>query len=378
MGIYERLGLRTVINANATRTDLGGSLMPPHVLAAMAEAGNSFVDMHDLQRTVSRRIAEVTHNEAALVCTGCSAGLFLSTLACMTGNDSAALLRLMSEGPTALRRTEVVVHAAHRNPYDPALTLAGAQIVQVGNVWQTFDWELQGILSDRTAAVFYFAGNPQRSQGALPLEAVIEIAHSAKVPVVVDAAAQLPPPENLWRFTQMGADLVVFSGGKGLRGPQASGVIVGRRELIDACAMHAAPNQRLARPMKVGKEEMVGLLTAIEWYLGLDQAEVLSRAEQTVAGWVDALGSLPGVTARRVFPSEAGQPLPRAAVQFDQALNLSGTSVASALWAGDPPISVAVADESGIFLNPETLKPGEEIIVAERLTALVAGSSGSR
>jgi L-seryl-tRNA(Ser) seleniumtransferase len=375
VGIYERLGVRTVINANATRTDLGGSLMPAPVLDAMREAAGSFVDMHELQRAVSARLAEITRNEAALVSNGCAAGLFLGTLACMTGDDLGALARLMEGGAAAMPRNEVVIHAAHRNPYDPAIRLTGARIVQVGNVWQTFDWELAAALGERSAAVLYFYGNRQRSQGALPLETVIEIAHAANVPVLVDGAAQLPPVDNLWRFTQMGADLAFFSGGKGLRGPQASGLIVGRRDLVNACAIHAAPNQRFGRPMKVGKEEMVGLLAAVELYVAMDQAEFRAKAEAVVGGWVDHLGGIPGVVARRDFPSEAGQSLPRAHVAFTTPVGLTGEGVRDALLSGTPSISVAVADGGGIFLNPETLQPGEDRIVSDRLMELIRSAT---
>ena len=378
MGIYEKLGVRTVINANATRTDLGGSLMPAPVLDAMREAAGSFVDMYELQRAVSARLAQVTHNEAALVSNGCAAGLFLGALACMTRDDLGVVARLMEQGPAALQRSEVVIHAAHRNPYDPAIKLAGASIVQVGNVWQTFDWELAGALGERTAAVFYFYGNRQRSQGALPLEKVIEIAHAANVPVLVDGAAQLPPVENLWRFTQMGADLAFFSGGKGLRGPQASGLIVGRRDLIDACALHAAPNQRLGRPMKVGKEEMVGLLAAVELYVAMDQADFRAANEAVVAGWVEVVGTIPGVVARRDFPSEAGQSVPRAHIAFAPPIGITGAGVSAALLAGTPSISVAVADDGGVFLNPETLAPGEDRIVADRLVEVIRSATQGR
>jgi D-glucosaminate-6-phosphate ammonia-lyase len=375
VGIYEELGLRRVINANATRTDLGGSLMPQPVLDAMNEAAGAFVDMYALQSAVSGRLAEVTHNEAALVCTGCAAGLFLATLGCMTGNDLGALARLMDEGVASLRRNEIVVHAAHRNPYDPAIKLAGARMIEVGNVWQTFDWELAAALNERTAGVFYFYGNRQRSQGALPLETVIDIAHAQNVPVVVDGAAQLPPAENLWRFTEMGADLALFSGGKGLRGPQASGLMVGRRELVNACALHAAPNQRLGRPMKVGKEEMVGLLAAVEYYLALDQSDVQAKAEAIVARWVEKLGEVPGVNARRDFPSEAGQSLPRAYVSFRPPVELTGENVRDALLAGTPAVSVAVADDGGLFLNPETLQPGEDRIVCDRIIEVIRSAT---
>ncbi len=211
--------------------------------------------------------------------------------------------------------------------------------------------------------MYYFAG-AHLASGAVPIEQVIELAHKHGVPVVVDAAAQLPPPENLWRFTRdYGADLAVFSGGKGLRGPQSSGLIVGSRDLIEVARAHGAPNQHRGRAMKVGKEEVVGLLAAIERYLLLDQSELSEQYEQMVRTVLDAVAEVPGVTGTRDWPSEAGQPIPRARIQ----VGASAQDVQRALWDGSPRIAVAVGGESDLLINPETLNPGEEIIVAERL-----------
>jgi L-seryl-tRNA(Ser) seleniumtransferase len=366
MGIYEDLGIRRVINANANLTRLGGSRMPPEVLVAMHEAAGAFVDMFDLQRAVSERIAALTHNEAALVCTGASAGLVLSALACMTGEDKQAIARLLARGPKAMARREIVMQCAQRIPYDPALKLAGGRIVEIGNALQTFDWELEAVLNERTAAVLYVAG-AHLARGALPLERVVDVAHAHGVPVIVDAAAQLPPPDNLWRFTHLDADLVLFSGGKALRGPQSSGLIVGRRQLIEACGLHASPNQRLGRPMKVGKEEMIGLLSAVELYLKRDHAAHADRCEQIAAEWIEALNRLPGVGARRDFPGEAGQPLPRVLVTLDPALGFGSADVRQTLLAREPAIDVAVADANSLYLNPDCLEPGEETLVLESL-----------
>ena len=376
MGYYEELGVRRLINADATLTRLGGTRMPRPVLEAMLDAAESFVDMHDLQLKVGRRIAELTNNEAAFVCTGASAGIFLATLACMTRGDMRAIARLPSlEG----LRNEVVVHRAHRNPYDPAILLAGAKLVEVGNTSQTFDWELDAAIGEKTAAVFFIAGS-HLARGTLPLERTIEIAHARGVPVVVDGAAQLPPRENLWRFTRdQGADLAIFSGGKGMRGPQASGMVVGKPELIEAIRVNGAPHQRLGRPMKVGKEEMLGLLAAVQWYLGLDQEALLERYERVARLFVERFGGLPGVTAERSFPSEAGQPFPRALIRFDaKRAGIGGAQVQQRLLAGDPPIEVAFAAPDGIYVNPETLDPGEEQIVADRLAAILSPVAAAR
>ncbi len=365
MSILTTLGVRRVINADARLTRLGGSLMPPQVRAAMEDAAASYVDMYELQAAVGRRLAELTRNEAAFVSTGAAAGLFLATLACMVGDDPERIARLPSlEGC----RDELIIHTAHRIPYDLAVRQAGARLVTIGSAQQTTPQELEAAIGPRTAGVLFVAG-AHLAQGALPLPEVVAIAHAHGLPVIVDAAAQLPPPENLWRFTsEQGADLAIFSGGKDLAGPQASGLVLGRAELVAACAAHAAPNQRMGRPMKVGKEEMAGLLAAVELYLSQDHAARIARFEQIVAAWVDALDDGDGVRAHRQFPNEAGQPTPRAVITLDPArCGLTGAELRRRLWESDPRIAVAAAGEQGISLTPDTLEPGEELLVVEQI-----------
>jgi L-seryl-tRNA(Ser) seleniumtransferase len=374
MSVYERLGVRRVINADATLTRLGGSLMAPDVLAAMGDAAGSFVDMHELQRIVGRRLAELTHNEAAYVATGAAAGIVLATLAAMTQGDLPTIARLIETGESP--RDEVIVQTAHRMPYDPAIAFAGARIVNVGDRLQTFPWELEAAFTPRTAMVFYAAGETF-APGALPLEQVVEIAHAHGVPVVVDAAAQLPPTGNLWKFTrEQGADLVIFSGGKDLHGPQASGLILGSETMISAIATNGAPNQRLARAMKVGKEEMIGLLTAVERYVDIDWHERARAYEATVARWIEYFTGRPGVTPSRAFPNEAGQPTPRMRLSFDASTGLTGAEVARSLWEGDPRIAVAVDGADAISITPELLSGDDEAILLDRIDELVATGVG--
>ena len=369
MTSYASLGLRRVVNADARLTRLGGSLMPDEVLAAMTEAARSFVDVHELQLAVGRRLAELTRNEAAFVATGAAAGLVVATLACTVGSDLRAVARMLEGHPPT--KQEVVIHRAQRIPYDPAVLLAGARIVEVGNALQTFPWELEAAISERTALVLFVAG-AHLAAGALSLAESVAIAHSHGVPVVVDAAAQLPPVENLWRITAGGADLVVFSGGKDLRGPQASGLIVGRGDLIEACRVHGSPHQRLGRPMKVGKEEMLGLLAAVERYVGLDHAVRLAGFEATVGRWLAICQGRPGVRAEREFPNEAGQPVPRLRITFDPALtDLTGPEARRRLWEGEPRLAVALAGPFAISLTPDCLDGEDEGIVSERLAGLI-------
>lgn len=369
MGIYERLGLRPVINASATLTRLGGSIMPPVVRQAMMEAAECFVDVVDMQRAVSRRIAELTHNEAAYVPSGAAAGLALVTAALITGTDEAKAERLpLPDGPSY----DVLIHKCQRFSYDHAIRQVGVNLVEFGLGRATLPWELEAAYTNRTIAVLYLAGAPNE-RGALPLEHVVKSAHARGVPVVVDAAAQLPPVENLWRFTRdLGADIAIFSGGKGLCGPQPTGLVLGKREIIEGIYVNASPNQNIGRPMKVGKEELAGILAAVEWYLGLDHPALLARYEEVVGYFVRELDGLPGVQARRDFPSEAGQPHSRALVTFEPSvLGFGRDEVIRALREGEPSIAVASAPE-GILLNPQTLNEGEERIVARRLREILS------
>jgi L-seryl-tRNA(Ser) seleniumtransferase len=368
MSIYDELGVRPVINASATLTRLGGSIMPPEVVAAMVEASKHFVNLDDLQRAVGEKLAELTHNEAAYVATGAAAGLVLATAACVAGSDPAAIARLPD---TSGLKNEVIIHKSHRNGYDHAVRQVGVKIVEIGMALSTQPWELERAITERTAAIFWFQG-AMSGHGDLPLPTVIEIAKRHNVPVVVDGAAQLPPVENLWRFTEMGAALAVFSGGKDLRGPQSSGLVVGRKDLIEAIRVNGSPNHSIGRPMKVGKEEMVGLLAAVKRYLALDHEARASQDEETVSGWCLELNRLPGVLAERSFPNEAGQPLPRAKVSIDPAkAGLTRDEVVKQLADGSPAIMVALAGDDGLYLNPMTLEANEDQIVLDRLLAIL-------
>jgi uncharacterized pyridoxal phosphate-dependent enzyme len=368
MNIYESLGIRPVINAQATLTRLGGSLMPPEVLQAMCEAAAHFVDLDELQRRVGERIAALTRNEAAYVSSGAAAGLVLATAACISGQDEDLIHRFPHlEG----LRDEIIVHRSHRNGYDYAVRQVGARLVEIGGPDKTTRADFEQAITPKTAAFFWFQG-AMTSPGDLPLAEVIEIARAHAIPVVVDAAAQLPPASNLWQFTQMGADLALFSGGKDLRGPQATGLILGRRELIEACRRHGNPNQNIGRPMKVGKEEMVGLMVAVERYVNLDHEAFEQYCETTVSAWCEALNAIEGLTAQRSFPNEAGQPLPRCQLTIDaQRVGISHDALVEQLAAGTPSIMVERVGDSGIYLNPMTLQAGEEQIVLRRLLEIV-------
>lgn len=368
MSIYDELGLKPIINASATLTRLGGSVMPPEVVEAMVEASKNFVDLEELQRRVGEELAKITKNEAAYVSSGAAAGLALATAAIVSQGDPAAIQRLPD---TTGLKNEVIIHKSHRNGYDHAVRQIGVKIVEIGMATRTFPWELEAAINDNTAAIFWFQG-AMTGRGDIPLEKVIEIANKHNVPVVVDAAAQVPPVENLWRYTQMGAALAIFSGGKDLRGPQSSGLVVGRKQLIEWIRPNGSPNHSIGRPMKVGKEEMVGLLTAVKLYVNRDHEARASQDEEVVAGWCAELSRHAGVKAERSFPNEAGQPLPRAKVTIDpDKADVSRDWVVSRLREGKPSIEVATSGSDALFLNPMTLADGEEEIVLERLLEIL-------
>jgi len=369
MTIYDELGVRTVINAATTLTVVGGSLMADEVLDAMRSAAGAYVDMHELQAAAGQRIATLTGNEAAYVTSGCAAAMTLGTLAAITGGDPDAILR-MPRGDGL--PTEVVVHAAHRIPEDRGIELAGGRIVEVGTPDGTTASALEAALTDRTALVVWVAGS-HVSQGVPDLATTVRIAHAHGVPVLVDAAAQLPPPSNLSHFTRdLGADAVAFSGGKGLRGPQASGVLLGTTRFIEAVRANGSPFARLARPLKVGKEEIAGLVRAVELYLAADHEAEAREWNEMVADWVRELGGVRGLRAEALPTNEAGQPVPRVRITVDSSrAGASGEELRRRLWSGQPRILVLPDGADAFFLTPDTLSRSEAAAVVSRLRAVV-------
>jgi L-seryl-tRNA(Ser) seleniumtransferase len=336
----------------------------------MEQAARSHVDMHELHQAAGRELARLTRNEAAYVTSGCASAIVHAVLACATAGDPGAISRMPCG---AGLRTEVIMHRAHRIPYDRAVELAGGTIMEIGNVIQTFAWELEAAITGQTAAVLWVAGSHLPQPAALGLAETIAIAHQRGVPVVVDAAAQIPPASNLWRFTaEFGADLALFSGGKALRGPQPSGLLLGQRALVEAARANGAPYQRLARPMKAGKEEIMGLLAAVRRYLCLDHEKLLLGWEETVRHWAGRLAVIPGVTAARAFPNEAGQPTPRLRVEVEpQLAGQTAADVAGRLWDRDPRIASLPSPPGAFYLTPDTLGEGEAEIVMDALVEVL-------
>lgn len=365
---YADLGIRPVINASATLTRLGGSRMPAPVLDAMRAAAESFVDLVELQRRVGERIAQLTGNEACYVSSGAAAGMAIAIAGCLTAKDPELVRRLPE---LAERQPDVIVHRAQRNGYDQAARQTGVRLVEIGDASETQVADLEAALSPRTACVLYFAG-AHFARGALPLEDVVAVAHQRGVPVLVDAAAQIPPVSTLWRYTcELGADAAIVSGGKGLRGPQSSGLVLGRRWLVEACIENGPPNHSLGRPMKVGKEELLGALAAVEWSLKQDEGALLAAYEAVVQRWIEGLRDLPGVTVVRTYPSEAGQPHGRAVVRLGPDAAMTRDGLVAALWDENPRIAVSQLESDAIALNPQTLEPGEDQVVLDAIRRLL-------
>jgi hypothetical protein len=267
----------------------------------------------------------------------------------------------------AFPRNEVLVYRSQRNGYDYAASITGAKMIDVDADPDT----LKDLLSERTAAVLWFAGTRLKGD-APPIEEIIAIAHEAGVPVIVDAAAQIPSVSNLWHFTRdLGADIAIFSGGKGLRGPQSSGLVLGRKAVIDAIALNASPNYAIGRPMKVGKEELFGILAAVEWTLAQDEPTLINRYEDIVQMWISGLGGLPGVDVSRGFPSEAGQPHALAVIRVLPDGPFTRDGIRTELWEMDPRVAVLAEGDDAFTLNPQTLEPGEAELVLDAVRSVL-------
>lgn len=378
--IYGRLGVKRRINAAGTLTRLGGSLMAPEVLDAMREAAGSSVDIGELQSAASRVIALATGAEAGLVTSGASAALTLAAAACLAGHDIARMARLPDTRDMA---NEIVMIRTHRNAYDHALRAAGAAIVDVGyndrgtgaGVRGIEAWEIEAAFGARSAA-FCFVATAETKHD---LPRVIEACGRRRVPVIVDAAAQLPPASNLRAFIEAGADLVIFSGGKAIGGPQSTGILAGKRDLVasallqqldmdvvperwnapdfvDRAKVPVPPHHGIGRGFKVGKEEIVGLLVALKRYANRDEMSRLP--EMRLAAIAKALDPVPTrITEGKVSTLEISVP------QAEQAI--------AKLAAYDPPVNVGErkADAGILVVDLQAVRPEDDPILIQALQA---------
>ena len=364
--VYEHLGIEPLINAFGTMTHIGGSLMAPEVTAAMAEASRSFVPLRQLQERVGERLAELTGAEAAFISAGAASGVMLAGAACLTGTDAEAVARLPDVGT---RPSEFVISLVDDHTYiHQSLRLIGGTLAEVGTTDTVSVDNYAAAINAYTAALVVFLGEQSRTQ----LGEVIELAHAHDLPVIVDAAAQLPPRANLVEIPAMGADLVVFSGGKAIAGPQSTGLVLGRRELVEACVLNSSPNFGAGRGMKVGKEEMVGLLRAVELMLADDEEARVRDWEEQCRQMMRAVGDAPGVTVDFNPPYSASYPAAAPFLRLCFGVNapLPAAAAAEALERGSPPIVVGLAGDA-LTVCPQTLKSGEAAVVGRRLADLL-------
>jgi L-seryl-tRNA(Ser) seleniumtransferase len=360
--IYRQLGVRPLINAAGTYTILSGSLMPERARRAMEEASHSFVRLEDLQKAVGARIANLLGAESAMVTSGAACAILLATAACVTGTDPEKVHRIPNlEG----MKSEVIIPREHRNGFDHAARTVGVKLVEV----ETVD-DLHRAIGSQTAMLYFT--NDSEPKGQIKRQDFLAAGKQAGIPVFNDAAAELPPASNLSSIVREGFDLVGFSGGKGLRGPQSSGLLLGRKELIEAALLNNNPNEdAIGRPSKVGKEEMMGLLAALEEYLQRDHEADMSMWRGFMESIAKDLHGISTVTAEVYVPGPGAHPVPYLRVQWDQdRLKLEYADCARQLRDGDPSIEVNAGND-GLNLASYNLYPGEERIVGLRLRGML-------
>jgi D-glucosaminate-6-phosphate ammonia-lyase len=356
---FKELGVRTMINAAGTYTALTASLMRPEVMDAINYASNKFVRLNELHDAVGRRIAELLQCEAAMVPSGAAAALTAGTAACVAGSDSDAIRRIPTD-MTGLK-TEVIIQKSHRYGYDHAVRNCGVNMVEI----ETAE-ELERAVSKRTAMMLFF--NANNNEGKIKDEEFVSLGKKHGIPTFNDAAADSLPMENLFKWTKMGFDLVTFSGGKGIRGPQSAGLLLGRRDLINAARMNTSPNgDTVGRGNKVNKEELVGMLAAVESYLKRDHAAEWKEWEKRMNIVATAAKTFPSVTTE-VFVPEIANHVPHLHIRWDQAkIKASYADVVKKLRDGEPSIETTPGSNDSLYMNFWMLQPGEAEIVAKRL-----------
>lgn len=376
---YKALGLRPVINATCHHTRVGGTLIPPQVLDAMRAAAQTHVDMNELQRAAGRVIARYTHAESGYVVSGCAAALMVGAAAILTGKDPTKMQQLPDL--TGMKREAIGERFPRRRTpdgreyihygYAHAVTTTGLRFVEVGDGKVTTAEQLEAAFTDQTALVYWGTGEVE---GNLQVEDVVRIASRHDVPVLVDNSNHLPPKSNLWRYIDAGADLVAFSGGKGLRGPQGAGILAGRRDLIEAVSMQSAPTQGIGRVAKVSKEEIVGLLAALELWAQTDDETRLTEERARAQLLLDRIGKTRGADAYLMFPDQNGRPYSTVIVKALPESELDAAEILKQLEAGEPSIAAMTGWAPDIVrLDVRLCEPEEIEVIGKRLREIFGG-----
>jgi uncharacterized pyridoxal phosphate-dependent enzyme len=366
--VYRAIGIRPLVNARGTFTIISGSLMLPEVRAAMDAAARHYVHLDELAEAIGARLATLTGAEWGLVTSGCSAALTHATTACIAGGNPDLHVRIPNLAGFA--KDEVIIPRHSRNVYDAAVRSVGARVIEVNTVA-----ELDAALGPRTAMIYILAGNGA-DQSVLNTKAIAQLANPKGVPILVDAAAEILTVPNV--HLQNGATLVAYSGGKCLRGPQTAGLLLGRKDLVRAAWVHSAPHHGPGRAMKVGKEEAIGMLTAVEMWMKRDHD---AEWKQWTA-WIDHISrrvtSIPGVTTTVTQPNGLSNRTPSLRVWWDpQRFGFSGETVVRALAETEPRIALTAGRrpgppvETGVSVTPYMMSAGDETIVADRLHTLL-------
>jgi uncharacterized pyridoxal phosphate-dependent enzyme len=358
--LAKELGIRTFINAAGTYTAMTGSLMQDEVVEAIQGASKDFMMLDDVQTKVGEKIAALTHAESAVVTAGCFSALTLGLAGVLTGMDQKKVSALPHLEGTGMK-SEVIIQKGHAIGYSQALTNTGCKIVYV----ETLD-ELNKAINEKTAMMWFL--NIQSDNGQIKHQQWIEIARKNGIPTMIDMAADVPPVENLWKFNDMGFDLVCVSGGKAMRGPQSAGILMGKKHLIAAARLSMPPRgSTIGRGMKVNKEEILGMYVALEKFINMDHKKEWKMWEDRTALIGNAAKSVNGVTTEVTVP-ELGNHTPTLRVAWDAAkVNIQARVLQENLRNGNPSIELIAADANALSITTWMMKPGEEKIVASRL-----------
>lgn len=363
---FKELGLRTFINAAGTYTALTASLPHPEVIKAINYSALQFVKLEDLQDKVGERLAELLQCEFAMVTAGAASAITLGTAGIVTGGDWDKIAQIPND-MTGMK-TEVIIQKTHRVGYDHAIRNCGLKVIEVESAK-----ELEAAINNNTAMMWFL--NASNFLGKVRDEEFVAIAKRHQIPTMIDCAADVPPVEMLWKHTKMGFDLVCFSGGKGLRGPQSAGLLLGKKALVTAARRNAPPNgNTVGRGMKVNKEEILGMLVAIEQYLSRDHQKDWKLWESQVNLIYDAATSVPGVIGEKHVPQIANH-VPSLNIKIDQSkVNMTCDQLRIALREGHPSIET-VGDASTLGITTWMMIPGEERTVAKRIKEILLSAS---